>query len=205
MLYVILLLLFVACAAAIYLPVFRQHKTLALSCIAILTVGSSGLYAYLGSPLLLPIIDKREREMQTLANRIVELSTLVQTHPNDIGAWAELGKSAMEAHEFFMSAEAYRKAVLLSRGDVGLIVQYAKALIFAADGTVTKEARRSLDMALKLDAKHQEARYFLALAKLQEGKAEEGMKIMKKLYAELDADAPLKKIIDRQIGRDTEK
>ena len=56
-------------------------------------------------------------------------------------------------------------------------------------------------MVLLQQPENAEARYYLTVRKLQDGKTEEAMKDMKTLYHSLPADSALKDMINRQIGR----
>jgi cytochrome c-type biogenesis protein CcmH len=80
-------------------------------------------------------------------------------------------------------------------------MSYVHALIIDADGIVTQEAKRSLDMVHILQPENEEARYFLAMHKMQSGDAKAAMEDMKELYKTLPDDSRIKEMIDRQIGR----
>lgn len=114
--------------------------------------------------------------------------------------WAELGDMEMALLHHNAAAEAYRKAVLKSGGDARLILQYNKALVFAASGTVTDHAKKGFEMVLKMLPKNPEARYFLAVRKMQDGDTEAAMKEMRALFKELPDDSPLKQMMRAQIG-----
>jgi cytochrome c-type biogenesis protein CcmH len=133
---------------------------------------------------------------------IPALEAETQASPESVRAWSALGLAHLIAEQYQQSAEAYKHAVLLSQGDPHAILQYARALIFAAQGTVTAEASRALDMVLLQDPEQPEARYFKAIADLQSGRTQEAMAAMKSLYRDLPDDSPLKKMINRQIGRE---
>jgi cytochrome c-type biogenesis protein CcmH/NrfG len=82
-----------------------------------------------------------------------------------------------------------------------LILAYTKAQVMQADGKVTDEAKKGLEIVLMIQPENPDARYFMALRKLQDGQTSEAMGDMKALYKSLPADSPLKATIDRQIGR----
>ena len=110
----------------------------------------------------------------------------------------------METSQFSAAANAYKQAVLLSGGNPVFIMAYSRALIMEADGEVTDDAKKSLDIVLVLQPENEEARYFMAVRKLQSGNSREAMTEMKELYKSLADGSPLKAMIDRQIGRQSD-
>lgn len=175
----------------------RRNARAAMAVCAFVAVFSVTLYGIIGAPEVV-IMQARAREA---AREIARLEKAAEASPDDAQGWASIGQKAMETGQYDASARAYRRAVLLTQGQPGMILQYNKALIFAAGGEVTEEAERGLNIVLLMDKGNPEARYFLALRQLQQGRAEEAMQEMKTLYRELKEDSPLKAVIDRQIGR----
>lgn len=167
-----------------------------------LVVLSFALYAYLGAPKLLDEIARYDADMAAIDARIVELDKKLQDTPDDVETLAALGQAYFERGEYSASGETYKKTVVLSEGDPLLILQYSKALIFAAGGTVTEDARKGLRLVRAMLPDNPEAQYFLALADVQDGNAERAMPVFKELYHELPEDSPIRQIIARQIGRE---
>lgn len=184
--------------AAVFAFSLNATRTKRLAAAVYLIAVSGGLYWWLGSPLIVDAMSAYRTVRAPLEQRIAEL----ETAPKNAQNWADLGQAYMEAGGYAASAAAYKQSVVLSGGDAGAILQYAKAMIFAADGTVTAEAAKAIDMVLMQDKTNQEARYFNALWLLQEGKAADAMRTMKALYKELPEHSVLKLLIDKQIGRD---
>jgi cytochrome c-type biogenesis protein CcmH len=165
------------------------------------TGGSFVLYNQFGTPEILPLLKEREEKLSELKEKIISNSELVKKDPKNIKAWVDLGDNFTESNQFSAAANAYRQGILITHGNPAIIMAYARSLILAADGTVTPEAKKSLDMLLILEPKNEEARYFQAMHKMQSGDTKNAMQEMKELYKSLPADSPLKDIIDRQIGR----
>lgn len=163
--------------------------------------GGFFLYSQFGTPEILPLLAEREKKLLLLKEKIVGNSEAVKQDPNNLKAWVELGDSFMETSQFSAAANAYKRSVLLSEGNPVLIMAYARALIMEADGKVTDDARKSLDIVLQLQPQNEEARYFLAVYKMQSGDTQTAMSEMKELYKSLAGDSPIRDMIDRQIGR----
>lgn len=159
------------------------------------------LYSLIGAPELLPLMEKRQQRLEELKTVIVTRLQEAKADPRNLAAWVELGDSFMETRQYAAAVNAFKQAVLLSQGDSGLILAYARAQILEADGKVTDEAKKGMDMVLLQDHGNAEARYWLIVRKLQDGHTPEAMQEMKALYHSLPADSPVKAMMDRQMGR----
>lgn len=199
--YFIIPLLFIAIVSALSGAALKRQPKLAVAAAVFVFTLSAGLFLLLSSPEVSLLEAERKADMAAAQPVIDGLEAHLKNHPDDVRAWAKLGEKWMETGRYTASAEAYRHAVLLTEGNPAMILQYNKALIFAARGEVTDDAKRGLQMVLKLDAGNPEARYFLALRQVQDGDLKTAMQEMKSLYHELPEGSPLKEIIDRQIGR----
>ena len=72
--------------------------------------------------------------------------------------------------------------------------------VFAADGIVTEEARAAYERILKLEPARVEPRFWLALAKEQDGKLAEALADYKGLLAEAPAEAPWRAAVEGRIA-----
>lgn len=163
--------------------------------------GGFFLYQQFGTPEILPLLAQREEKLAILKEKIIANSLEVKKDPKNLKAWVNLGDSFMETSQFSAAANAYKQSILLSDGNPVLIMVYARALIMDAGGIVTIDAKKSLDMLLVLQPKNEEARYFMAVHKLQSGDTQAAMSEMKDLYKSLADDSPIRAMINRQIGR----
>ena len=68
------------------------------------------------------------------------------------------------------AANAYARAARLKGETVRRLAGFAESAVFAADGIVTEEARTAYEKILKLEPGRVEPRFWLALAKEQDGK-----------------------------------
>jgi cytochrome c-type biogenesis protein CcmH len=179
----------------------RHRQIFSLIVGLLLCAGSLLFYQKFGTPEILPLLAEREEKIGALKEKIIANSAEVEKDPKNLKAWLELGDNFMESSQFSAAANAYKQAILLSQGKPEIIMAYVHALIIGADGTVTQEAKKSLDMMLVLQPKNEQVRYFLAMYKMQTGDTKNAMAEMKALYKSLSDDSPIKDMIDRQIGR----
>lgn len=94
------------------------------------------------------------------AATLTELEAYVARSPKDARAWVMLARLRMQADRFAPAAEAYAKAVAVSRkvaADPGVWCEYADALGMAQGGSLAGRPRELIDRALALDAAHPRA------------------------------------------------
>jgi len=100
---------------------------------------------------------------------IERLVLRLQRNPDDPEGWRILGWSYAATERFADAAAAYAKAIDLRPTVADLRSSRAEALVRAANGSVTNEARRSFEEALRLDSRDPRARFLAGLAKEQAG------------------------------------
>lgn len=105
----------------------------------------------------------------TVDETIGRLVERLNRSPNDPEGWRMLGWSYFNTERFAQSATAYAKAIELNPQNADLRSSRGEALVRAADGLVTDEARAGFEQALQLDAKDPKARFYMGLAKEQGG------------------------------------
>ncbi len=177
----------------------RLYFVISVSCGFMLL--SFGIYMWVGAANLVPVIEQRDRRIEELKAEITTNLDMVKADPKSLGAWVTLGTDFLETGQLDSAVGAFKQAVLLSGGDPTLVLAYAKAQIMRADGKVTDEAKRGLEIVLMLQPQNPDARYFMIVRKLQDGKTEDAMKEMKALYQSLPDGSPVKDMINAQIGR----
>lgn len=206
--YALFALIIVLFVVVLLSPIYRaeeiskNRKVIFSLIITLFFIGGGFLFYFqFGTPEILPLMAQRDKEISELKEKIITNSQAVKKDPKNLKAWIELGENFMESNQYSAAANAYKQAILLSQGNPALIMSYVQALVIDAGGTVTQEAKKSLDIMLMLQPKNEQARYFLAMYKMQSGNTQEAMQEMKKLYRSLPDDSPIKDAIDRQIGR----
>jgi cytochrome c-type biogenesis protein CcmH len=97
------------------------------------------------------------------------LAARLARNPRDTDGWRTLGWSYLNIGRFTEAADAYAKAIELDPGNAEFRGGRIEALVGAADGTVTAEAKTAIGEALKRDPRDVRARYFDGLAREQAG------------------------------------
>src|SRR5262249_34394948 len=100
---------------------------------------------------------------------------------------------------FGEAADAFQRAARLEGETLQRLSGFAVATVLAADGRVGAEAQRAYEKILSIEPGNVEARYWLALAKEQDGKLDLALVDYKHLLSEAPADAPWRGAIEERI------
>ncbi len=149
-----------------------------------------GLYARLGSP---------EMPDQPLASRAPDIKTpegleaaiaRIESHlvasPDDAKGWAVIAPVYMRLGRFGDAVNAYQNLLRLKGENPTLRASYGEALVGAANGVVTADARAAFDKAIGQEPGQPAGRFYLALAAEQDGDKAKAIE----MYQALMNDAP---------------
>jgi cytochrome c-type biogenesis protein CcmH len=130
---------------------------------------------------------------------IQRLVTRLQRNPKDVEGWRVLGWSYFSTDHFTEAAAAYARAIELDPDSVEYRDARTDALIRAAGGVVTQEAKGATEETLKRHPKDPRARYFKGLAANQAGDRTAALKEWGELLAELETKDPLFPELRRKV------
>jgi cytochrome c-type biogenesis protein CcmH len=125
-----------------------------------------------GSLVIQPPAEPQRPPQRTLGSVDEMIDRLVKRldrNPNDVEGWRMLGWSYVNTDRYGPAVTAYAKASALSPDNADIRSAYGEALVRRADGRVTDEARSAFAAALGIDGKDARARFFMGLAKEQDG------------------------------------
>ncbi|MDH6256441.1 c-type cytochrome biogenesis protein CcmI [Bradyrhizobium sp. BR13661] len=121
---------------------------------------------------------------------IERLQARLQRNAADPEGWRMLGWSYFSVERFADAANAYAKAIELRPASADYRSARGEALVRAADGIVTTEAKADFEQALLIDAKDARARFFVGLAKEQAGDKQAALADWNDLLAAADPSEP---------------
>ena len=170
----------------------------ALAVLLLVPVLGGGLYIALGRPdaAQVDLVQAQERAAQEAQLRaeterlIAQLRERLAADPSRVDGWLLLGRSLLAIDRPAEAIPALDRAVALQPDDAEGYVLRAEALTLAADGAVTQAAQRDFRAVLERDPQHPGARYYLGLARLQEGDTRGAYDDWYALAADSPADAP---------------
>jgi cytochrome c-type biogenesis protein CcmH len=168
------------------------RRGVALAALILLPLAAGALYLVLGSPLLpaQPLSARLGAEGNPpIARLIAQVEAHLERDPKDGRGWEVLAPVYMQLGRYDEAAKAWRNAVTYNGSSVERETNLGQALVAAANGVVTAEAKQAFDRALALDASDPKARYFLGLAAAQDGRQAEAAAIWRALLAAAPPEA----------------
>jgi cytochrome c-type biogenesis protein CcmH len=179
----------------------------AFAVIALVPLASLALYLALGVPGA-PDFPFRSRDaalraqgMPDIPAAIARLEARLKAHPDELQGWLLLARSYAALQQFDKAAEAYRKAEALSGERPEIVSAAAEMLVMAAGGTVTAEARRMFEAVHARQPDEVRARFYIGLAKSQEGDGAGAIADWRALESAAPTDAPWLPALRQQIQR----
>ena len=172
-------------AAPVASPPSRK-RAVALAALVLLPLLSGSLYLALGSPSL-PSQPQTARADPRGAQPIEQLVAQVEAHlernPQDGRGWEVVAPVYMQLGRYEDAARARRNAVTYNGATATREADLGEALVAAAKGIVTAEAKQAFERAVALDAREAKARYFLGLSAKQDGRTAEAAAMWRDLLA----------------------
>jgi cytochrome c-type biogenesis protein CcmH len=175
-------------------PTSRGGRRMAAAAIVAMPVAALGLYLTIGAPLVpdQPLAGRLTAPpgTQDLATLLARVEEHLAASPGDGRGWEVVAPIYLRLGRFDDAVRAYSRALTIlgatarRQGDLG------EAIVVAAGGIVTEEARAAFQRARDLAPDDPRPRFFLALALGQEGRADEAAAAWRALVENAPADAP---------------
>ena len=168
-----------------------------------------GLYLAVGAPFVpdQPFIARSAAPPDT-ANveellRAVELR--LHQNPEDGRGWDAIGPVYMKQGRFQEAADAFANASRILGESTRRLAGFAESTVLASDGIVTEPARTAYERLQKLEPARIEPRFWLALAKEQDGRLDAAMTDYQALLKDAPADATWQPMVIERIDTVREK
>jgi cytochrome c-type biogenesis protein CcmH len=130
---------------------------------------------------------------------IAQLRERLAADPNRADGWLLLGRSLLATDQAAEAVPALDRVIALQPDEVEAYALRAEAQTLAADGSVTVAAQRDFRAVLERDPQHPGARYYLGLARLQEGDTRGAYDDWYALAADSPADAPWLDVVQARL------
>ncbi|MGL4635972.1 MAG: c-type cytochrome biogenesis protein CcmI [Beijerinckiaceae bacterium] len=134
-----------------------------------------------------------------VGNALSQIEAHLAKNPDDGRGFEVIAPVYMRMGRHADSIKAYTETLRLLGPSAERHAGLGEARVFAANGTVSKEAAADFEAALALDAKHVKARFFLALAADQNGDKPRAVSLLTGLRDDLP-DGALKSEIVAQLN-----
>ena len=163
-----------------------------------------GAYRFLGRPDL-PDAPLAERRMdlsspEGLQAAIAKIEAQLMAAPDDSQGWRLIAPIYMHIGRYDDAANAFRQALRLDGENAGRRADLGEALVAAAGGVVTADARAAFDRALAEAPDLPKARFYLALAVEQDGDAKQAIELYQSLLHDAKPDAPWVRAVKSRLA-----
>src|ERR1041385_3783320 len=147
-----------------------RRRLIAVAALVALPLGAVALYLALGFPGLpdQPLAARAVGpENRSIAALVAQVEDRLERNPDDGRGWEVIGPVYMRLARFEDAVKARRNAVRLLGASATREGDLGEALVAAANGVVTADAKAAFDRALALDARDARAKFFAGLAAQQ--------------------------------------
>ena len=171
-------------------PLPPARGRLAVGVAAAVPLLTVGLYLAYGSPDTFFAAGGRSVDNAQIGGLIAEVEQRLRERPDDGRGWDVIAPIYLKLGRFREAVDAYQRAARLEGETLQRLNGFAVSTVLAADGRVGAEAQRAYEKILHIEPGNIEARYWLALAKEQDGKLDLALVDFNRLLSEAPADAP---------------
>jgi cytochrome c-type biogenesis protein CcmH len=182
-----------------------RRRAVAGAALILLPLGAAALYVALGSPSLpdQPLAARLAgaRGSPSIDTLITQVEDHLTRHPEDGRGWEVIAPVYLRLGRFEEAVKARRNAIKLNGATAERESALGEALVFAANGVVTAEAKAAFERAIALDANGVQARYFLGLAAEQDGDRTQAAATWRALIAAAPPDAPWLDLLRSALAR----
>jgi cytochrome c-type biogenesis protein CcmH len=198
-----------AAAEAERTPPASSNVTLRRAVAVIAFVGlpviAVAFYLPLGSPKLpdFPLVERAQAPAasQSLDNLVAQVEAHLEKNPTDGRGWTVLAPVLAKLGRFDDAIRAFRNAITYGGDNAARRADLGEAIMAAAGGVVTSEAKAEFERGVALDAGDVKASYFLGVAAEQDGRKAEAASIWRAMLAKAPPDAPWRPLVSAALAR----
>jgi cytochrome c-type biogenesis protein CcmH len=184
-----------------------HRRVAAVAALVVLLLLPVGLYAALGSPDVpgQPAYARSATppDHQTVAKLIGQIEERLAQNPNDGAGWQVIGPVYLRLGRFDDAVTAFRRSLALNGETAGRLTTLGEALVGAANGVVTDEAKKNFERAVAFDPREPKARFFLGLADEQDGNAGAAAAKWRAMLQDAPPNAPWVAFVRESLARVT--
>ena len=181
----------------------RLRRVIAVVALVLLPLGAVSTYLAIGSPTLpgQPVSSRQMEEQKSIEAMVAQVEAHLAKNPKEGRGWEVIAPIYLRMGRFDDAVRARRNALALLGDSAERRAGLGEALIAAAAGVVTAEAKKQFEAAVSLDAEHVKARFFLGLAAEQDGRPDTAVAMWRAMLASAPPDAPWAEFIRGEILR----
>ncbi len=164
---------------------------------------SLALYLRIGAPTLpdLPLAERKVAPQNfDVATALQKIEAHLAKNPSDGRGFEVVAPVYLRAGRFSDAAHAYRRTIELLGENPARLADLGESLVAELDGMVSAEARQAFERALALDSEFAKPRFYLALAREQDGDVTGALAELRRLEAALP-EGPSRMRVSVEIER----
>ena len=182
-----------------------MRRAVALIALIGVPIAALALYLPLGSPQLgdFPLAARAPAPdgKQQLTNLVAQVEAHLENNPTDGRGWTVLAPVLSRLGRYDDAARAWRNAIAHAGDSSERRADLGEALMAAAGGVVTAEAKSEFERARAMNADEVKASYFLGVAAEQDGRNADAVSIWKAMLAKAPPDAPWRSVVQAALSR----
>jgi cytochrome c-type biogenesis protein CcmH len=163
------------------------------------------MYARTGTPGQpdMPLAERAQlpATSQSLDNLVQQVEAHLAKNPTDGRGWDVLAPVLFKLGRFDEAVRALRNAIANNSETAARRADLGEALSAAAGGVVTADAKSEFERALVQDKNDVKARYYIALAAEQDGRADDAAEQWRAMLASAPANAPWRPLVQSALSR----
>jgi len=162
-------------------------------------------YLSLGSPRLgdFPLAGRSQAAdaNQPLTNLVAQVEAHLEKNPTDGRGWGVLAPVLARLGRYDEAVRAFRNSITYNGDSADRRADLGEALVGAAGGVVTAEAKAEFERAVAQNPEVVKASYFLGLAAEQDGRKTDAASIWRTMLEKAPADAPWRPLVQAALLR----
>jgi cytochrome c-type biogenesis protein CcmH len=132
---------------------------------------------------------------------VAQVEAHLEKNPGDARGWTVLAPVLARLGRYDDAVRAWRNAITYGGDSSERRADLGEALVGAAGGVVTGEAKAEFERAVAMNADEVKASYFLGLAAEQDGRTADAASIWRAMLAKAPPDAPWRPLVQAAITR----
>jgi cytochrome c-type biogenesis protein CcmH len=182
----------------------RRRVAAATALVALPLLGAT-LYLTLGSPGLpgQPLASRASEPLQSrsLDALVAQVEAHLEKNPEDGRGWEVIAPVYMRYGRYEDAVKARRNALRLSGPSAEREADLGEALMAAANGVVTDEAKAAFDRARARDPNNLKSQFFLGVAAQQDGQGAKAAEIWQGMLKDAPANSPWVGMVREALAR----
>lgn len=181
-------------------------RTKFASFIALLAVPATALplYLYQGAPAMpdRPLAERRSADPAAvdIAEAVARIEAHLAKNPDDGRGYEVVAPVYFRMERYADAVRALANAIRLLGENPARLAAFGEALMAQSGGIVTPDAKNAFERAVKLDGQHVKARFYLAVARDQDGDRAGALADFEAMLTGAPADAPWTAIVRERIA-----